>query len=120
MPKRKKREEDSPLQVAALLCIVIGAAQLATTHSGLLELVGGYTSGIIFIAAGVTLFAFDRVPEESLQILKAILRFPSEDLQSISKFCQISICEMAVSYSAYHFIAASGSYELPQVYQYMN
>lgn len=77
MTKRRKREQEeySPLQVAALFCIVVGVAQLATQYYSVLELIGGYTSGIICIAAGVTLFAFDKAPNETLRILKAFLSF---------------------------------------------
>lgn len=76
MTKRNKRkQEDGPLQVAALLCILVGIAQLAAKYYGVLEFFWGYISGIICIATGVTLFAFDKAPNETLGILKAFLNF---------------------------------------------
>lgn len=73
--KKGEQEEYSPLQVAALFCVVVGVGQLAATYYGALDLIGGYVSGIIILAAGITLFAFDKAPNETLRILKAFLSF---------------------------------------------
>lgn len=73
--RKRQQEEYSPLQVAALFCVVVGVGQLAATYYGTIDLIGGYASGIIILAAGVTLFAFDKAPDETLGILKAFLNF---------------------------------------------
>lgn len=74
MPRRKE-EETSPLKAAALFCIVVGGAMIATTYSGILELFKGYIGGIILLAAGATLFAYDKAPDQTVQSLTAFLNF---------------------------------------------
>ena len=90
MPKGKTKKEDeeeaSPLQVAAFFCIIVGIAQLATTYTGILELFGGYVTGIVCIATGVTLFAFDKSPDKTLQILKMFFDFLLKIFKGLAAF----------------------------------
>jgi len=48
---------------------------IATTYSGILELFKGYIGGIILLAAGATLFAYDKAPDQTVQSLTAFLNF---------------------------------------------
>ena len=74
MPKREVEEAD-PLQVAALFCVIVGAAMLATTYSGSFDLFKGLISGIVLLAAGATLFAYDKAPKQTVQSLSKFLNF---------------------------------------------
>jgi len=85
LPQRKE-QETSPLQVAALFCIVIGGAMIATTYSGILELFKGYIGGIVLLAAGATLFAYDKAPDQTVQSLTAFLDFLYAIAKSLVEF----------------------------------
>jgi hypothetical protein len=74
LPQQKK-EETSPLQIAALFCVLVGSAMIATTYSGILELFKGYIGGIVLLATGATLFSYDKAPEQTTQSLVAFLSF---------------------------------------------
>lgn len=72
---RKKSEETDVLGTAALLCVVIGIGMIATKYTGIFDLFQGYLGGIIFLAVGVTLFAYKNNPEGTVDSLKALLNF---------------------------------------------
>lgn len=48
---------------------------IATTYSGALELLEGYIGGIILLATGATLFAYDQAPDQTVQSLTKFLNF---------------------------------------------
>lgn len=48
---------------------------IASTYSGVFELLKGYIGGILLLAAGATLFAYDQAPDKTVQSLKAFLSF---------------------------------------------
>jgi len=48
---------------------------IATTYSGALELFEGYIGGIILLATGATLFAYDNAPDQTVQSLTKFLNF---------------------------------------------
>jgi len=82
LPRRKK-EETSALQTAALFCIIIGGAMIATTYSGILELFQGYLGGIILLAVGATLFAYEKAPEETVHVYRSLLGFLKYIIKSL-------------------------------------
>ena len=82
MPRRKK-EETSALETAALFCIIVGVAMIATTYSGILELFQGYLGGIVVLAIGATLFAYEKAPEETVHIYRSLLDFLKHIIKSL-------------------------------------
>jgi hypothetical protein len=73
--RSRKEGKTSVLQTAALFCIVVGVGMIASTYSGVLELFMGYVGGILLLATGATLFAYDQEPDKTVQSLKAFLNF---------------------------------------------
>ena len=71
----RKEGKASVLQTAALFCIVVGVGMIASTYSGIFELLMGYIGGILLLVTGATLFAYDQEPEKTVQSLKAFLNF---------------------------------------------
>lgn len=76
MPTTRSREkEPSPLEVATLLCTIIGAGMIAATYSNVLDLFQGYLGGIILLVLGATLFAYEKAPKETVRIYTSLLNF---------------------------------------------
>jgi len=48
---------------------------IATTYSGILELFQGYLGGIVLLAVGATLFAYEKAPNKTVQIYRSLLDF---------------------------------------------
>lgn len=83
MPRSKKNEETDVLETVALLCVIIGIGTIATKYAGIFDFFQGYLSGIIFLAVGVTLFAYKNNPEGTVDSLKALLNFFADIIKGL-------------------------------------